>query len=183
METAVALQQIEDLRAAGFTKAADDAEAKLSFMRKLARAYELYRYVKQEQIDAFIAKLKAKTERDPSDEEVMKQTGYKSLAAFKAAPYLYRTATIVRPHDTLALTAMESYKGMPPSDVLAKVKEAKAENIFDTFEVAHVEPVSTKIYLPDPIVFGRVNGCSDRFFIAEWGNDVKLADLIGPNEG
>ena len=52
--------------------------------------------------------------------------------------------------------------------------------VFDTFEVAKIE--STRVYR-DPIVFGRISGCDDRFYIAQYDDDVKIEDLLGPNEG
>ena len=60
------------------------------------------------------------------------------------------------------------------------MSEAKARGIFDTFEVAQIDSV---VEYKDPIVFGRIEGCGDRFFVAEWADDVSITDLIGDHEG
>jgi hypothetical protein len=31
----------------------------------------------------------------------------------------------------------------------------------------------------DPIIFGKIDGCTDRFFIAQWDDDVKIEDIVG----
>lgn len=173
-------EKAAQLRGLGMTKAADDLDAKAQLTKKLAVAYEHFRYVSQEKIDSFIARLRASTSRIPTREEYNTAASGFGLSRYEEA-IKYGYASKV--YDTLVLDALEKYDGVPPQDVLEKLAAAKQFGIFDTFEVAHVEPVATKVHFPDPILFGRVAGCTDHFFIGEWGNDVKLADLIGPNEG
>jgi hypothetical protein len=55
--------------------------------------------------------------------------------------------------------------------VLEKMREAKKCNCFDSFEIAKIESIEVK---KDPILFGRVNECGDRFFIAQWDDDVTI---------
>ena len=140
--------------AAGFTNAAKVAHEEADVISRLARAYEHYRYVSNEKITAFKNRLRASTlnYNDP-----------------------YRLT-----YDTLKFESAESYKSMPPANVLEAVKAAKATGIFDTFEVASIETVRVVV---DPIVFGCIEGCTDKFFIAQWGEDVKISDLLGENEG
>lgn len=69
------------------------------------------------------------------------------------------------------------YEGTPPADVLDKAEEAAKLNCFDKTEVAFIAKVR------DPILFGRVNGCSDRFYIAQWDDDVSIDDILAPNQG
>jgi uncharacterized protein (DUF433 family) len=175
MNTTMLLEQAKQAREAGFTAAAENLTKQAELARKLAIAYEHYRYVTREQIRAFVEALHARTVRRPTMDEALKQGG--PLFRADLLPYASNV------YDTLVFDRMEAYPGLPPADVLAAVKAAQERKIFDAFEVAHVQPVATRIVYPDPIVFGLVEGCGDRFFIAEWGEDVKLADLIGSHEG
>lgn len=169
MNVTALLEQAKEAREAGFVAAATDLERKAERARKLVIAYEHYRYVKQETVDAFNAKLKAQTSRPATAAE---------------RDQFYRSGYSVRSiHDKLVLHTMELYPGLPPTDVLAKVKEAKGRDCFDKFEVAEIQPEATHVKLPDPIVFGLIDGCTDRFYIAEWGSDVSITDLLQANEG
>lgn len=168
-------------RESGFIAAADRLEEKARVARTLAIAYEHYRYVTQEQIDAFQGRLKRATTRKPTIEEIYASRSPRSSFVGLSDEQLVRYATPV--YDHLVLDNLEAYEGLPPVDVMLKVKEARSRGIFNGFQVAHVQPVATRIVLPDPIVFGCVQGCTDRFFVAEWGTDVRLADLVGPNGG
>ena len=67
-------------------------------------------------------------------------------------------------------TPLDEYTGIPPEFVLKKIEEHRVS--FDTLVIAEVNSVK------DPLLLGRINGCSDRYFIAQWGEDVKLDDII-----
>jgi hypothetical protein len=149
---------VEQARAAGFTQAADLALANRDRVRRMALAYEHYRYVTQQQIDQFNSRLYALT------------SGVNGGV----------TSIFGESYDVLTLVDAAAYHGIPPADVLVKVQEAKQRGIFDTFVVAEV---ITRRIVQDPIIFGRVAGCDDLFFVAQWGEDVKLTDLISANEG
>lgn len=149
---------------AGFTRTA----AKVALKGKLAQAYEHYRYVTKAQIEAYQEKLKRATERP-------------AVGAERTSGDGWRMVTHVC--DQLRFRSLDKYDGLPPADVLEQVKAARERKIFNDFQVADVAPVATKYKMPDPIVFGIIDGCSDRFVIAEWGDDVRVADLIKPNEG
>ncbi len=137
---------IDRLEKLGF-KAAGAKVKELSVkQRKMAIAYEHYRFVRPEKIDAFNAKL-------------MNQSR-------KGGDY-----------KTLAFTPVESYPEVPPADVLDKMEIAMERKCFDQFEVAHI------VNVKDPILFGRIKGCPDRFFIGQWDDDVKIEDILKPNEG
>ncbi len=81
----------------------------------------------------------------------------------------------------LHIDNIEAYVGNPesgkpkdrliPDEVLGKIKEAKERKLFNEFAVLWAERV------PDPIVLGKVNGCEDYFFIAEWGDDITFEQL------
>lgn len=68
---------------------------------------------------------------------------------------------------------VEDYEGLPPAPVIKTFKEHKARKVFDYFTIASVNSV------PDPLLLGRIDGDDDnRWFIANWGTDVCLDDLI-----
>ena len=119
--------------------------------RKLAIAYEHYRFVRQEKIDAFNKKLHEKT--------------------LDKKNYTYQVLTF---------TELGNYEAAPPEPVLVDLETAIGRTCFDSFEVAHIV---TQQKLPDPILFGRIKACPDRFYIAQWDNDVKIDDLLKPSEG
>jgi len=77
----------------------------------------------------------------------------------------------------LSLTAIESYDKIPPDHVLENLDVAKERKCFDSFEVVHIMEVK------DPILFGRIKNCPDRFFIDQWDNDVRIEDILKGNEG
>lgn len=138
----VVLEKLEKL---GFKVAGAKVKELGTRKRKMALAYEHYRFVRQDRIDAFNKKL-----RDNGN-----SFDYKRLS----------------------FTPVEDYPHCPPEDVLDKMGVAVDRQIFDHFEVAHI------IQVKDPILFGRVKGCPDRFFIGQWDDDCRIEDILGPNEG
>lgn len=143
-----------ELRELGMEGAANELEAKQELARKLMIAYENYRFVKQEKIDGYNRSLYERT---------LKTGAYGSQV-----------------YDKLQFTDLPKYSTVPPRDVLDSLKKAKEHGCFDSFEVAKIESVEVR---PDPILFGRVRGCQDRFYVAQWDNDIRIEDLIGPDEG
>lgn len=135
----------------GFAKAAGTLKDLAERKRKLALAYEHYRFVRQEKIDAFNAKLKAKT--------------MKGKAPFNAT------------WQTLDFTPIANYEHTPPMDVLQALETAQERKCFDSYEVAYIRNVK------DPILFGRIDRCPDRFYIAQWDDDVKIEDILQAHEG
>lgn len=61
---------------------------------------------------------------------------------------------------------------VPPADVLEKLKVARESKLFDDYSVLHIK------YVPDPILCGKIAESDDLYFIAEWGDDVKLTDIV-----
>lgn len=143
----------EQLEKLGFKKAANEVKVKREMKRKMVIAYENFRYVRQEKIDAFSQKLRKKTEKHQD----------------------YHIT-----YDTLAFTPIVEYETIPPQTVLDEIEKAQEFNCFDTFEIATIKSVKE---VKDPIVFGRVKGCPDRFYIAQWDDDVKIEDILKENEG
>lgn len=133
----------------GFKKAAERAKKLEGKRKKLMIAYEFYRYVKREKINAFNQDLRKKTHNWDG----------------------------VGGYHTLDLVKIEDYESAPPTDVLDCLEAAKDHNCFDSFEVAYIKKVK------DPLLFGVIEGCSDKFFIAQWDDDVSINDLLKENEG
>lgn len=67
---------------------------------------------------------------------------------------------------------IEEYGSVPPKEVLSKLRMHKDRLLFDYFTIASVENIK------DPLLFGRIKETKDRYFIAQWGNDVYLDCLI-----
>lgn len=144
----------EELEKLGFKEVAGNLRTLAIKKKKMAIAYEHYRFVRQEKINEFNAKLRKNTE--------------------KAGAYGYAS------WQTLTFTPVSNYTEVPPKHVLTKLAEAMERKCFDGFEIAHIV---TEIKVPDPILFGRIEGCPDRFYIDQWDNDVKIEDILKDNEG
>ncbi len=129
------------------------AAKRIDVAKRLAVAYAKYGFVTQKKIDAFNDKLRKESIN------VVKDHG-RSWTEFKR----------------LRFTDIGQYDKIPPPAALARLREAVKDGIFDRFEVADIEWVKE---VPDPIIFGRIDGCEDRFFIAQWDDDVKIEDIIG----
>lgn len=147
------MNELDKLQKLGFKKAVNKVQELKELKRKMVIAYEHFRYVKPEKIDAFNEKLEAETTKEDK----------------------YRTT-----YKKLNFIGLDDYEEVPPLDVLNKMEEAQALGCFDYFEIAKIQDV---VVVKDPIVFGRINKCPDRFFVAQWDDDVSISDLLKENEG
>lgn len=145
---------LKELEELGLGQAAANAAYAQRQSKKLMIAYEHYRFVSPGVVDRFKEALKKKT--------------------LKGSKYGAST------YDTLNFTSLQYYPQIPPREVLDALRQAKERGCFDLFEVASIETVEVR---PDPILFGQVMGCQDRFFIAQWDNDVRIEDILKENEG
>jgi len=116
--------------------------------QKMDIAYKHYRYVTPAKIDAFNEALKKET-----------------LKEDKRAWHYKR----------LTFTDIEQYDAIPPEPTLQKIEEAIAREWFDNFEICKIEWIKE---IKDPIVFGVINGCPDKFFISQWDDDIKIDDIF-----
>jgi len=73
-------------------------------------------------------------------------------------------------------TSIKQYHKSPPLNVLRKLKEEKEKNIFDNFAIVEVKVAKHPI--KDPLLIGRIEGNSNRFFIAQWGDDINVDNII-----
>lgn len=143
----------------GFDTAANRLKEKEDQARKLAVAYEHYQYVSEEAVKAFTEDMKARTL-----DEQRNNSSY----------------TITRKWKEPKFWAVKDYPNVPPQDVLVEVEKAISRGCFDGFEVMGIEEVTevTRLPMPEPVVFGRVKGCTDRFYVAQWDDDVKFEDIV-----
>lgn len=147
-----------DLRELGFTAAAEQVQKDRELARKLRIAFEHFRVVTPAHIERFQSELKTKTQQADG----RNQWGE------------------ITTHDRLKLTNIASYAAVPPQEALDELRKAKELNCFDTFEVATIESVRV---VPDPIVFGVIHGCTNKYFVCQWDEDVKIEDILRPDEG
>lgn len=142
----------------GLTHAAHSIRTELSMREKLAVAYEHYRYLTPEKLRAFQERLKQETKTT----EGKNQWG--DIVSYK------RTK----------VTPLENFAKVPPDAVLDALETAKGRGCFDLFEVMELEWHKE---VPDPILFGMVLGSPDKFFIAQWDQDIKIEDILNDHEG
>lgn len=83
----------------------------------------------------------------------------------------YQAKELTPHRKRFAYAALAEYPGVPPVEVLDAIESAQKVGCFDEITVMSVEDVK------DPIVWGKVNGCSDLFFIAQWDKDITLEQI------
>ena len=142
-------QDLAELESLGFTKAVKNAKHRLDLRRKMVMAYEHYIPISPEKINEFNTELRKRTEKRDA----------------------YQTT-----YDRGIFLPIGNYPMIPPRDVLVKLQEAKKLGCFDAYEVFKIEAVVEK---KDPVLFGVIKGCGDKFAIADWDSDVSIADLQG----
>lgn len=153
MDTQTKETRQDRLEKLGLTGAANRQKELLEMKRKLTIACEFYRYVKPEQFAAFNTALRNKTQKE------------------SARAYQY---------DSLVFIPLGQYAEEPPAEVLDELEVALGRNCFDAFEIAKIESVRQ---VKDPILFGLINGCPDKFYIAQWDDDVKIEQILQDHEG
>lgn len=159
------METLDLLKELGFDSAHKAANDKLERCRKLHVAYNNFEFIPMSAVDSFNVKLKDKTECY-FDSEMKKKISKKE--AMKG------TRGNKRVYDKLVFKPVKDYGQIPPVEALQKMKCAAELKCFDSFEVAKIESV---VEVVDPIIFGRINGCSDLFMVAQWDHDIKFEDL------
>lgn len=144
---------VDKLEKVGLKAASNRIKELKEYRRKMTIAYEHFRYLEQDKIDAFNKKL-----REESIKEDKNSRTYKCL---KFIP-------------------LGEYEEVPPMEVLDKLEAAQDLGCFDTFEIAKIQDIKE---VKDPMVFGRIYGCPDCFFISQWDDDVRIEDILKENEG
>lgn len=154
MNTATKVQggRAERLLKLGFKTAATELAVLIDRKRKLALAYEHYRFVTPEKVAFF-------------NQELMRRTG-KNMDSVQNMAY-----------QRLDFTPIEHYQTVPPDSVLASLETAQERKCFDSYEIGYIRNVK------DPLLFGRVDGTPNRFYIDGWDDDISITDLLKENEG
>lgn len=71
---------------------------------------------------------------------------------------------------------VENYKNVPPLEIIKKLNQVKENRLFDTYVVIYP---TVKEIIQDPLLCGKIHEEKDQwFFIAEWGDDIKLEQLL-----
>lgn len=109
---AVKESTIEYLKRLGMKAAAAKVERLKTLKRKMAIAYEHYRFLTPEKINAF-------------NEKLRKQKSHSDY----------------RLYQMLTMTALQDYAEVPPPEVLKELETALERKCFDAFEVAHIVEV------------------------------------------
>ena len=166
----------ELLKELGLDKAAQKIDNGQVLKRKLAIAYEHYRFVSPDIFKRFQEELYKKTEKviEPCPKCQNEDR------ARRTCDYCQRTGARTMTHDKLAFVDIKDYPEVPPPDCLMDLKKAKDLKCFDRFEVAKVETVEVR---PDPIIFGLIDNCVDKFFVTQWDDDVRIEDILRQGEG
>ena len=152
------MPDVERLAKLGLTTCADTIKQELSMREKLAMAYQHYRYLTMDKLAAFNEKLRKETEQ---------VTGSNTWGKIKEDK---RTKQ----------TLLKDYDKVPPTHVLDALETAQAHGCFDKYEVMTIK---SHREVPDPILFGHVEGSTDLFYIAQWDTDIKIEDILKDHEG
>ena len=143
---------VKRLEQSGFAASKKGLE---SFQRSV-RAEAVYPSFSQMDLDRFNAKLYKATRRETKPDDWNR--------------------TSVEWHEVIVVD-LKYYSQVPPSHVLDKLEEAKSKGLFDEFKVAAVVN-RERVYAPDPLLVGRINGVSAYFIIAQWDKDLKVSELV-----
>lgn len=186
------------LQKLGFKKLGD----KLTSDNKLSKLAE-YKYVKitEEKIKAFIDRKAVEYDKNITSTGLIKNSNTENNESNWRYTYIASPVSYINSYDddvisnesflysanTVHYTSgdkgtigkfeweekpIKEIEELPPNDVLIKLAEHKQRNVFDYFTIAKVK----NMY--DPLLFGRIEGSTDRYFIAQWGDDINLDDVI-----
>jgi hypothetical protein len=153
-KNAEAIPAESELRELGLNAAADKMKRARELAGKLRIAFEHFRVVTPEQFARF-------------KEELWNQRESNQL-------------TYGLSYKTPKLTALEAYPEVPPAKVLEEIRAAKELKCFDRFEVLTLQSVEV---VPDPVIFGIIEGCDNKYFVAQWDDDVKIEQILREDEG
>lgn len=150
------MSKADEFRALGLEHLADVMDKKaIKILKEIAISAAGYKRINRSELDAFQKELAAVS--DMTSKRKLEETLLKYYVGQGKAD-----GDVVEEKDLAA----------PPAEVLVELGKAKTSKLFDDFAVLHIK------YVPDPILCGKINESEDLFFIAEWGDDVKLSDIV-----
>lgn len=105
---------------------------------------------------------------------VIASYGYKKLPKGKVDEYAKKLGWdgSASSNVKLEITPLAQYEGTPPAEALTRLEEAQGRKLFDSFAIMWVKRV------PDPILVGQIKESKDYYFIAEWGDDVSVDQIM-----
>lgn len=167
-----ALERAERLKRLGFVRAAAPVIEKAEMAKRLEKVTaENFIVIRPAKIQSFLDRLATEYNKKHGKSKDVCKTDFQGLPPLKARTVHasgYQGIGIFAWEET----AIEDYAGIPPDNVLSRFEEVAAKKVFDYFTIGTVQAVK------DPLLMGRVKGVEDRFFIAQWGDDVSLDDVI-----
>ena len=151
--------RVKELLDAGLTRAAQQLSATQRFIHRSQLLYAKYPILTEEQVTRFNERLEAATRR---------KTGVCLSERDGKCRDWEET------WQELTTVPLKHYEGIPPASVVKQLKEFRKE--FDTLRVAYIQQAKTR--LEDPLLLGQVNGSSDYFVLAQWGEDVTYEEVL-----
>ena len=156
------------LESLGMKRAAKEFRENLPLLRKMLVAKEHYRFVTEENYERAQEELRAKS---------IKKT------RVDMDGYYEEVTTWVE----MVLVQISEYDAIPPVHVLDSLEKAKELGCFDYFDIAKLERMESRRKIvkkvPEPILFGRINGSKMLFYIDQWGDDISIEEILRPLEG
>lgn len=150
------ISKADELKALGLDHIANIVEKKSNkVLREMGISAAGYKRINRSELEAFCKELEAVS--DSSSKRRLLET-----------PLKHYVGAGISEGDRVA----EADLAVPPADVLEKLKVAREAKLFDDYAILHIK------YVPDPILCGKIKESNDLYFIAEWGDDVKLSDII-----
>lgn len=154
----LAISKADEYRALGMEKLANVVEYKTKkILREIGISAAGYKRINRTELQEFCKELEQVS--DYNSKRYLKETPLKKYVGQNVGQLEGQKIS-------------EADLGLPPQDVLDKLKVARDSKLFDDYAVLHIE------YVPDPILCGKIKESEDLYFIAEWGEDVKLSDIV-----
>lgn len=159
VDVTAAFRTADHLRKAGFTRAALAVLERAEVRQKLARISTFkYIAITRDEIEGFLAKRNSLEMPVPWKRWV--STGDREIALDRETYFWHQTN-------------VSAYLGVPPHRIIEALEAHRERGCFDEFVVGEV------VRVKDPLLLGTINGVTDRlWFIAQWGEDVALDDVI-----
>ena len=182
---------IQMLREAGIDEAANLLENKIYLSKRMEVAYSHYKFIEPSILEKFCQQLKEKSYKRDSCKHC--NGSGKSTIGFlkkiKNCNCCKGDGWISERYEKLILTDLKEYKDAPPMDCLLDLKRAKdmeyeGKKVFDRFEIGQIKEEIKANPKIDPVVFGIIDGCIDKFCITQWDDDVSFEQIkeMGSNE-
>lgn len=177
----------EMLKEAGLDAASKLVGDKILRVKRMTAAYDKYRFIEPATFDRFQAALKERTLKKDPCKWCHGSGKTKEFAWMKA----YEVTCIgchgdgwrTQRYEKLVLTPLNEYTEIPPMDCLLDLQKAvqmevDGARVFDRFEVGTIKEIVEQNPKIDPVVFGIIDGCVDKFCITQWDDDVSFEQIM-----